>query len=111
MTQHSKPFFDLHVFCCTNQRAENHSRDSCARSGSEQLRDYMKNQVKKLKLEQSIRISTSGCLDRCEEGPVMVLYPEAVWYSYHSKDDIDEIIECHIKHGKVVERLLIDKQS
>lgn len=109
MTHNNHLFFDIHVFCCVNQRSKDHNRGSCARGGAEDLRDYMKKQTKKLGKDQKIRINTAGCLDRCEQGPVMVIYPEGVWYSYHSKEDIDEIIASHMMNGTKVHRLLIDK--
>ena len=60
----------------------------------------------------NIRINTSGCLDRCEEGPVCVVYPEGVWYTYIDEMDVDEIIDSHLVNGKVVERLKIsDKKT
>ena len=54
-----------------------------------------------------VRVNKSGCLDRCAGGPVAVVYPEAVWYHYVDRDDIDEIVESHLKNGRVVERLLL----
>ena len=60
--------------------------------------------------EGKVRINTAGCLDRCELGPVLVVYPEETWYSYLDREDIDEIIEQHLIGGKVVERLLIQDQ-
>jgi (2Fe-2S) ferredoxin len=54
-----------------------------------------------------VRINKAGCLDRCDEGPVMVIYPEAVWYTYVDEHDIDEIVDSHLIQGKVVERLKI----
>jgi (2Fe-2S) ferredoxin len=73
------------------------------------LRDYAKQRCKELGLadEGGVRINTAGCLDRCAEGPVMVVYPEAVWYSYVDREDVDEIIEQHLRNGQVVERLRI----
>ena len=60
-----------------------------------------------MKLNKKIRINKSGCLDRCELGPVMVIYPEGIWYSYKNLDDINEILESHLINNKVVERLKI----
>jgi len=73
------------------------------------MRDYAKQRVKDLGLavDGKARINMAGCLGRCEKGPVLVIYPEAVWYTYIDEDDIDEIIEQHLQQGKVVERLLI----
>ena len=77
--------------------------------GAEAAFDHMKSRVKKLKLngEGKVRINRSGCLDRCELGPIMVVYPQAIWYTFVDNDDIDEIIESHLVNGKVVERLLV----
>ena len=77
--------------------------------GASELRAYAKDRVKALgdKLQGTVRINTAGCLDRCELGPVLVVYPEAVWYTYVDKEDIDEIIDEHLLHGRVVERLKV----
>ena len=70
------------------------------------LRNYMKTKAKKLKIE-NIRINASGCLDRCELGPTMVIYPEGTWYTYRTREDLHEIIERHILKGERVERLVL----
>lgn len=73
------------------------------------MQEYAKQRVKALGLAGpgKVRINKAGCLDRCEEGPVVVVYPEGVWYTYVDQNDIDEIIESHLCDGKVVERLRI----
>ena len=73
------------------------------------LRDYAKKRSKQLGLAGAgkVRVNSAGCLDRCSEGPVCVVYPEAVWYTYRDRDDIDEIVEGHLRDGRVVERLKI----
>ena len=73
------------------------------------MRAYAKDKVKALadKIPQRVRVNMAGCLDRCAEGPVMVVYPDAVWYTYVDKSDIDEIIDEHLIHGRVVERLKV----
>ena len=100
-------YFKHHVFFCTNQRPNGET--CCANHGSNDLRGYAKDQVKAARLagEGKVRINSAGCLDRCDEGPVMVVYPEGVWYTYVDKEDIDEIVESHLKNGKIVERLKI----
>lgn len=97
-------FFQHHIFCCTNKREPGHTRGSCALKGAEELRDYMKLKVKEAKIP-SARVNNAGCLDRCELGPCVVIYPEGIWYSIHTKADVDEIIASHLKNGKIVERL------
>lgn len=81
----------------------------CANRGAQGLRDYAKARIKALGLDGAgkVRVNMSGCLDRCEEGPTMVVYPEGVWYTYIDKEDIDEIIEQHLIEGRIVERLRI----
>lgn len=102
-----QPYFRLHVFCCTNERPEKHPRGSCAARGSVKLRNYLKVRAKELGLGD-VRINAAGCLDRCEHGPVMVVYPQGVWYTYTSTEDIDAILGDHLVGGRVVERLRID---
>ena len=101
--------YQRHVFFCCNQRAADDPRGCCAAKGSVRVRDYAKEKVKALGLagKGKVRINQAGCLDRCEEGPVIVVYPEEVWYTYVDKDDIDEIIEEHLVNGRVVDRLRI----
>ncbi len=100
-------YYHRHLFFCTNDRGTDAERPSCNQCGSAALRDYAKNRVKELGLSGpgKVRINKAGCLDRCEEGPVCVVYPEAVWYTYIDEEDIDEIINTHIVNGQVVERL------
>ena len=100
-------YYERHVFFCCNQR--DGGEQCCNNNGSQKMRDYAKDRVKQLKLSGpgKVRINQSGCLDRCKEGPVMVIYPEAVWYTYVDRDDIDEIIDEHIVHGRIVSRLRI----
>lgn len=102
-------YYERHVFFCINDRGEGADRPSCNRCGSAALRDYAKARVKELGLagEGKVRVNKSGCLDRCEEGPTIVVYPEGTWYTYIDESDIDEIIESHLLNGKEVERLKI----
>jgi (2Fe-2S) ferredoxin len=100
-------YYRYHVFFCTNQRPA--GSDCCQRFGAAELREYAKARVKALGLAGpgQARINSAGCLDRCSEGPVVVIYPEGVWYTYVDRADIDEIIHEHLQNGRVVERLLI----
>ena len=102
----SEVYFRLHVFCCTNQRPEGHPRGSCAERGSVNLRDYMKAKAKEMGL-LGTRINTAGCLDRCELGPTVVVYPDGIWYHMKTRKDVDEIIEQHLLGGTIVKRLLL----
>ena len=98
-------FYKYHVFFCCNQRTD--GRSSCNDHGAQRVRDYAKAQVKKLGLSGHgrVRINQAGCLDRCEQGPVMVIYPEETWYTFIDEQDVDEIIQEHLVEGRVVERL------
>ena len=98
------PFYRAHVFCCTNERPDGHPRGCCKDKDAEALRNYMKARAKALGLA-GVRINIAGCLDRCELGPTMVIYPEGVWYHYRSTDDIDEILQTHVIEGGRVTRL------
>ena len=100
-------YYKHHVFFCTNQRANGEA--CCQDHHANEMRAYAKERMKQLlpKAEGRMRINSAGCLDRCDEGPVLVIYPEGVWYTYVDKEDIDEIIEEHLLHGRVVERLKI----
>jgi len=102
-------YYRKHVFFCTNDRGAEADRPSCNRCGSEAMREYAKKRVKELGQAGAglIRVNSAGCLDRCEEGPVCVVYPEGTWYTYVDESDVDEIIESHLLGGKPVERLKI----
>jgi (2Fe-2S) ferredoxin len=94
----AKPFFAFHVFVCTNRRGDAHPRGSCAARGSERLRDYMKVRAKELGIA-STRINMAGCLDRCELGPCVVVYPQGIWYRVQSPDDVDRVLAEHLVGG------------
>ncbi len=91
-------YFAAHLFVCCNRRPDGHARGSCAAQGSEHLRDYMKARAKELGL-RNIRVNTALCLDRCELGPCLVIYPEGVWYRIGSTADVDTVLEQHVQQG------------
>lgn len=99
-------FYRIHVFCCTNLRPPGHRRGCCSEKGSVRLRNYLKARAKELGLD-CVRINASGCLDRCELGPTMVIYPEGVWYSYATSEDVDAILTQHIVGGRRVDHLML----
>ena len=100
-------YFKHHVFFCTNQRKDGEL--CCQQHNALEMRNYVKGRIKELGLSGrgKVRINSAGCLDRCAEGPVLVVYPEGVWYTFVDKDDLDEIIQEHLLHGRTVERLKI----
>jgi len=101
-------YYQHHVFFCTNQRDAGEA--CCANYNARKLRDYAKAKLKQLALhgKGETRVNLAGCLGRCDSGPVMVIYPEEVWYTYIDEEDIDEIIAQHLQQGKIVARLRID---
>jgi (2Fe-2S) ferredoxin len=102
-----KPYYEQHVFICVNTRED--GRPCCADRGALAAQKHAKKRIKELGLNghEKIRINQAGCLDRCEEGPVLVVYPQGTWYTYVDTADIDDIIDTHLIGGKVVERLKI----
>lgn len=100
-------YFQHHVFFCVNERDD--GRACCADRNAKALQEYAKKRLKTLDMNGpgKIRINKAGCLDRCEEGPVLVVYPEGIWYTYIDEEDINEIVDSHLIAGKPVERLKI----
>ena len=99
-------YYQRHIFFCLNERPN--GAEACANHRAQEAFDHCKSRVKAAGLSGpgQVRVNKAGCLDRCAAGPVAVVYPEAVWYSYVDVHDIDEIVESHLKNGQVVERLL-----
>ena len=99
------PTFERHIFICGNQRPAGHPRGCCDPSGQAHLQKLFKQKLAVLGLKGRVRANQSGCLDQCEHGPNLVVYPDAIWYGNVTEADVDEIIESHIIGGKPVERL------
>ncbi|NIC40403.1 ferredoxin [Aquabacterium sp. A08] len=99
-------YYQRHIFFCLNQRGNGEA--CCADHNAQAAFDRCKQQVKALGLAGpgQVRVNKAGCLDRCAGGPVAVVYPEAVWYSFVDAADVDEIVTSHLRDGVVVERLL-----
>ena len=100
-------YYKRHAFFCTNQR--DGGRACCQNHGAQAMRDYAKARSEELGIagKGGVRVNTAKCLDRCAEGPVVVVYPDAVWYTYSSREDVDEIVDEHLKNGRIVDRLRI----
>jgi (2Fe-2S) ferredoxin len=100
--------FDRHVFVCENQRDPNNIRGCCASKGSPKFTEALKNLCKSRGTgELKVRINKAGCLDACARGPIVVVYPEGVWYSGVTPEDAEEIYTSHIIGGKIVDRLVL----
>src|SRR5574343_1737929 len=100
-------YYERHIFFCLNQR--DNGEACCAQHQAQEAFDRCKSQVKALGLagQGKVRVNKAGCLDRCAGGPIAVVYPEAVWYTYVDQSDIDEIVDRHLAKGEVVERLVL----
>ncbi|ANB02443.1 ferredoxin [Ectothiorhodospira sp. BSL-9] len=97
-------YYKRHIFFCTNEREDG---NCCQHFRASELRNHAKQRAKALNItgKGGVRVNAAGCLDRCNEGPVAVVYPEGVWYTFADERDIDEIVDEHLQHGRVVERL------
>ena len=104
------PTFERHVFVCTNERAPDHPKGCCKARGGVEVRDRLKAELTSRGLSKRIRANNAGCLDQCEYGVTVVVYPEQVWYGHVTVEDIPEIVEKHLIGGQVVERLLLPDQ-
>jgi len=102
------PVFEHHVFVCHNSRPADAPHPSCTSDGKSDLHSQLQLLTKEAGLAGKVRINKSGCLDQCEHGPTVVVYPEAVWYHVPTVEDAEEVLRSHIIEGKVVDRLLID---
>ena len=100
-------YFERHVFFCTNQRPDGEA--CCQQFDAKGARAYVKSRAKALNIHGAggVRVNSAGCLDRCDKGPVLVIYPEAVWYTYVDRDDLDEIVDKHLLEGQTVDRLKV----
>ena len=104
-------YYKHHVFFCMNVRDPDEERPSCGRNDADKMWWYAKKRIQELGLDGKgkVRINKAGCMDRCEDGPVLVVYPEGVWYSYKTEEDIEEIIQEHLQGERIVERLRLAK--
>ena len=96
-----------HIFICTNRRESGDPRGCCNADGSDRLKVRFKEELGKRGLLKTVRPNSAGCLDQCEHGPMVVVYPEAVWYGRVRDEDVAEIVESHIAAGRPVERLVL----
>ena len=100
------PPFQRHIFVCVNERPPDNPKGCCLAKGSQQVRDLLKDGLRARGIHKIVRANSAGCLDACETGTSVVIYPEGIWYARVTAADVDEIIERHIIRGEVVERLL-----
>lgn len=99
--------FDSHIFICCNRREPGNSRGCCDPDGAQALKDCFKRELKARGLTPAVRANQAGCLDQCELGPAVVIYPQAIWYGHVQLHDVPRIIAETIVGGRVIEDLLI----
>lgn len=99
--------YNKHIFICENKRSEGHPRGCCLEKGSAEIRELFKKRLKELGLNSEIRANAAGCLDACEFGISIVVYPEQIWYGGVKLEDVEEIIQLHLINNIPVERLMI----
>jgi len=97
--------FEQHLFICGNRREPEHPRGSCDSVADDHLQKAFKKALAERGLHRRVRANKSGCLDQCEHGPTVVVYPDAVWYGFVTEADIDEILDSHLVGGIPVARL------
>ncbi len=104
------PSFQRHVFVCINERPADHPKGCCKAKGGVEVRDRLKSELSKRGISKLVRANNAGCLDQCEHGVTVVVYPEQVWYGGVTVDDIPELVDKHLVGGEAVERLMIPNQ-
>lgn len=104
------PGYERHVFVCINERAADHPRGCCKAKGGELVRTHLKRALTARGIKDRVRANNAGCLDQCEHGVTVVVYPEQVWYGGVTVDDVPEIVEEHIVNGRYVTRLMLADQ-
>lgn len=102
--------YKYHVFVCENVRAPDDPRGSCGAKGSTAIRECFKKEIKARGLRGVARANKAGCLDTCELGPSVVVYPEGVWYTVRTEDEAKRIVTEHFEQGRVVAEYLMDKR-
>ncbi|MGD9723873.1 MAG: ferredoxin [Pirellulales bacterium] len=101
------PPFTSHIFVCCNRREPGHTRGCCDPDGSARLRECFKAELKRRDLGPLVRANQAGCLDQCELGPTVVIYPQAIWYGGVRPEDVPRIVEETVIGGRVLEDLQI----
>ena len=104
------PKFERHIFVCANVRDASSPRGCCDPAGQAELQKALKAKLAERGLKGRVRANKSGCLDQCEHGPNMAIYPEAVWYGFVQMEDVAEIVESHLIGGRAVERLRLPEE-
>ena len=105
------PAFTHHIFVCGNQREPGHPRGCCDPAGNEALKSAFKKELERRGLKGQVRANSAGCLDQCELGPCVVIYPQAIWYGGVQPGDVPRIVEQTVVQGEIVEELHIPPET
>lgn len=105
------PSYKRHVFVCVNERPPSHPKGCCKLKGGPEVRDALKKRLGERGVKEWVRANNAGCLDQCEHGVTVVVYPEQVWYGGVTPEDADEIVDRHVLGGEFVQRLMIPGQA
>lgn len=100
------PRYCFHIFVCQNQRPTGHKRGCCLSKGSDKIFNYLKARTHELGI-QYLRVNKAGCLDQCEQGPSVVVYPEGQWYTLRTLKDAEEFIQTYLIHHETPDHLLM----
>ena len=103
--------FERHIFICENKRPEGHPRGCCSEKNSPEIKELFKKRIKELGVNTNVRANSAGCMDACEHGVTVVVYPEQIWYGKVTVADVEEIIQEHIIKNIPVERLKIKDEK
>lgn len=104
----SQRLWQRHIFVCANQREPDHPRGCCGLAQGQQTVDWFKDAIKRAGLHLTVRANKSGCMEACEAGPAVVIYPDAVWYRVQTQADVEQIVREHLQNNRLVQHLLLD---
>ncbi len=99
--------YKRHIFACATQRPPAHPRGSCGAAGAQPLMERLGKRIEAEGLAADVGFTASGCLGFCSAGPLLVIYPEGIWYRPETVADVDEIVDLHLMQGKLAERLVV----
>ena len=94
-----------HVFVCTSSRVNGQCKGFCASKDSVDIVNAFMQEIQDRDLQDDVMVTNTGCFGICSKGPIVVVYPENIWYGSVNVDDVTEIVESHFEEGNVVKRL------
>jgi len=98
---------EYHVFVCTSSRINGTQKGYCHSNASSEIVTNFLESIEENDISDKVMITNTGCLGLCNDGPIVIVYPEGTWYGKVTPDDVDEIVESHLINGEIVKRLEI----